>query len=90
VLRAFRFRIGRTRSSGFAVELGIPEAFLLTAGAFAQLNPVQEGLEVDTERMPANLLADGGLMLAGAAMMALAPHLGSPPAHEAVGAAAPG
>ena len=67
--------------------LVMPEAFLLTAGAFAQLNPVLEGLEVDAARMRANLVADGGLMLAAGVMMALAPHLGSQPAHQAVGTA---
>ncbi|HHX88413.1 MAG TPA: adenylosuccinate lyase family protein [Paracoccus sp.] len=65
----------------------VPEAFLLLSGALAHALPVLQGLEVDSARMRANLAADGGLAMAEAVMMALAPHIGRGAAHEAVAAA---
>jgi 3-carboxy-cis,cis-muconate cycloisomerase len=54
----------------------LPELFDLAAGALAQTRHMIAGLEVDVERMGANLQATQGQLLAEAAKMALAPHLG--------------
>lgn len=66
----------------------VPEAFLLLSGALAHALPVLQGLEVDSARMRANLDAGGGLAMAEAAMMALAPQIGRGAAHDAVTGAA--
>jgi 3-carboxy-cis,cis-muconate cycloisomerase len=62
----------------------LPEAFILTAGALRQLGRVLAGLEVDAGRMARNLGLTGGLIMAEAVMMALAPRLGRQRAHELV------
>jgi 3-carboxy-cis,cis-muconate cycloisomerase len=62
----------------------LPEICELTAGALGHMTQVAEGLEVDVERMRANLEATGGLILAEAAAMALGPHMGRPAAHRLV------
>jgi 3-carboxy-cis,cis-muconate cycloisomerase len=62
----------------------IPEAFVLTAGALRQACFMLGGLEVDTARMAANLDITGGLIVAEAVMMGLAPHIGRQTAHDAV------
>ena len=46
--------------------------------------PIAEGLEVDAARMRRNLDAGGGLIMAEAVMMGLAPQLGRGAAHEVV------
>ena len=66
----------------------IPEAFLLASGAFRHARPMLEGLDVDTERMRANMDLGGGLILSEAAMSGLVPHLGRAAAHRVVAAAA--
>jgi len=66
----------------------IPEAFLLASGAFHHARPMLEGLEVDAERMRANLDLGGGSIMSEAVMGGLAPHLGRPRAQEVVTAAA--
>lgn len=72
-----------------AVEAMImPEAFLLTSGAFAHLRPVLQGLDVDAAQMLANLQAGGGLIMSHSVMAGLAPHLGNTAAHEVVTQAA--
>jgi adenylosuccinate lyase len=63
--------------------LGAAEIFLLTAGALAQTCEMMAGLQVDTERMRANLNLTNGLIAAEAVMMGLAPYLGR--AHDLVG-----
>ena len=65
----------------------VPEAFILTAGALSQLNRILGGLEVDVNRMARNLGLSGGLIMAEAVVMALAPQLGRQRAHELVYAA---
>jgi 3-carboxy-cis,cis-muconate cycloisomerase len=64
--------------------IALPESFVLTAGALHQAKFALEGLVVDTARMRANLAMTGGLIVAEAVMMALAPHLGRQAAHDLV------
>ena len=64
--------------------LAIPESFLLSASALHQARFLLEGLEVDKERMRANLDLTGGLIVAEAVMMGLAPKLGRQRAHDLV------
>jgi len=65
----------------------LPEIAMLTGGALDAIANVIEGLEVDVERMRANLQLSQGQILAEAAQMALAPALGRDVAHELVAAA---
>ncbi|MFA4912072.1 MAG: adenylosuccinate lyase family protein [Burkholderiaceae bacterium] len=62
----------------------IPEAFVLTAGSLHQAKFMLAGLEVDTARMRKNLDLSGGLIVAEAVMMGLAPHIGRQTAHDVV------
>lgn len=62
----------------------IPESFILTGGALNQAKFMLAGLEVDTARMAVNLDATGGLIVAEAVMMGLAPALGRQVAHDLV------
>ena len=64
--------------------LAIPESFLLSAAALHQARFLLEGLEVDKDRMRANLDLTGGLIVAEAVMMGLAPKLGRQRAHDLV------
>ncbi|MGE5539401.1 MAG: 3-carboxy-cis,cis-muconate cycloisomerase [Gemmatimonas sp.] len=64
--------------------LAMPESFLLTASALHQARFLLEGLEIDDKRMRANLDLTGGLIVAEAVMMALAPKLGRQNAHDVV------
>jgi 3-carboxy-cis,cis-muconate cycloisomerase len=65
----------------------IPEAFLLLSSSLSQAAHAISGLQVDTVRMRTNLDLTGGLIVAEAVMMALAPDLGRHRAHELVYAA---
>jgi 3-carboxy-cis,cis-muconate cycloisomerase len=56
----------------------------LTGSAAAALRELLEGLEVDTERMRANLDATGGLLMTESAVTALTPSLGRAKAQELV------
>ncbi len=67
-----------------AEMLALPQAFVLTHGALVQARALAEGLVVDAGRMRRNLNATGGLIMAEAVMMGLAPHLGRSAAHDAV------
>ena len=62
----------------------LPEICMLTAGALARGVEVVEGLEVDAEKMFADLDTTHGLIMAEAVSMALATHLGRQQAHELV------
>jgi len=62
----------------------LPQAFLLTAGALSQSRFMLGGLIVDTARMRRNLDLTGGLIVAEAVMMGLAPKLGRNVAHDIV------
>lgn len=67
-----------------AEALAIPQAMLLAHGALDQALLIAEGMTVDAARMRRNLDATGGLIMAEAVMMALAPLLGRGEAHDAV------
>jgi 3-carboxy-cis,cis-muconate cycloisomerase len=62
----------------------IPTAFLLASGSLAAAREALEGLEVNEEAMQHNLSATGGLIVAEAVMMGLAPQLGRQVAHDVV------
>ena len=62
----------------------LPEAFLLAASALHQSAFLLRGLEVDTDRMKRNLDLTGGLIVAEAVMMGLAPEIGRQEAHDVV------
>lgn len=62
----------------------LPEICALTAGALDQMARALDGLEVDAARMRANLDLSGGLILAEAAAMALAQHVGRAHAHALI------
>ena len=62
----------------------LPEAFCLLAGALRQAKFVLAGLEVDAERMRANLDLTHGLVVSEAMMMGLAPYIGREYAHDLV------
>jgi 3-carboxy-cis,cis-muconate cycloisomerase len=65
----------------------VPQAFLLGASALSSTVALIEGLEVHPDAMRANLDSTQGLIMAEAAMMALAPHVGRHHAHDLVYAA---
>ncbi len=62
----------------------LSELLALGAGAVARIADTLEGLEVDADRMRANLDAGGGVAVSEAVAMALAPALGAGPAHALV------
>jgi len=65
----------------------LPTLMLVTSGGLAAIVDIAEGLEVDTERMRANLEATRGLIMAEAVAMALAEKIGKSEAHHLVEAA---
>jgi 3-carboxy-cis,cis-muconate cycloisomerase len=74
------------RSTGpWEIEwISLPEIFLLTSGALAQTSLLVSGLEVDADRMRANLDLTRGMIVSEAVMMGLGPHLGRQRAHDLV------
>ncbi len=60
----------------------LPEIFCLTAAALSRANEIADGLEVDQDRMKANLEATNGLVLTEAVSVALAEFVGRAQAHE--------
>jgi len=74
------------RSTGpWQIEwIALPEIFLLASGALAQTKLMLTGLEVDTDRMRANLDLTRGAIVSEAVMMGLGPHLGRQRAHDLV------
>jgi 3-carboxy-cis,cis-muconate cycloisomerase len=66
----------------------LPEIFMLAAGALSHTIQIVNGLEVHEEKMAQNLEATRGLILAEAAAIALAKHLGKLPAHLVIERAA--
>ena len=62
----------------------LPEIVMLAAGALAAMLDVARGLDVDAERMRANLALTNGLVFAEAAQMELAPTMGRDAAHALV------
>ena len=67
-----------------AEALAIPQAFVLTHGALRHARVIAEGIVVDAGRMRRNLDLTGGLIVAEAVMMGLAPVLGRGEAHHVV------
>ncbi len=67
-----------------AEPLALPQAFVLTHGAVRHALFIAEGMVVDPARMRENLDATGGLIVAEAVMMGLAPLIGREAAHHAV------
>jgi len=65
----------------------LPEIALLASGALAAMVEVIEGLDVDADRMRANLDVTQGLIFAEAVQMALAPKIGRDTAHSLVASA---
>jgi 3-carboxy-cis,cis-muconate cycloisomerase len=74
------------RSTGpWEIEwISLPEIFLLSSGALAQTRLLVSGLEVDADRMRANLDLTRGMIVSEAVMMGLGPHLGRQRAHDLV------
>ncbi len=64
--------------------LALPQAFVLTHGALLHAKAIAEGMVADAGRMRRNLDLTGGLIVAEAVMMGLAPHLGRGEAHHVV------
>jgi 3-carboxy-cis,cis-muconate cycloisomerase len=64
--------------------LALPQAFVLTHGALQHGGAIAEGMVVDAARMRRNLDLTGGLIVAEAVMMGLAPHIGRGEAHHVV------
>jgi len=62
----------------------LPTLLLVTSGALAAIVDIAEGLEVDTERMRANLDTTHGLIMAEAVTMALADTVGKSDAHHLI------
>lgn len=67
--------------------IALPESFIAASGALHQCRFMLEGLIVAPDRMRRNLDLTGGLIVAEAAMMALAPYTGRGVAHDLVYAA---
>jgi 3-carboxy-cis,cis-muconate cycloisomerase len=65
----------------------LPTLMLVTSGALAAIVELAEGLEVDTERMRANLDTTHGLIMAEAVTFALADKIGKSDAHHLLEAA---
>ncbi len=74
------------RSTGpWEIEwIAVPEIFLLASGALAHSRRLLDGIEIDAERMRANLEMTNGLIVSEAVMMGLGPHLGRQRAHDLV------
>ncbi len=60
----------------------LPEIFRLAAAAISRANEIADGLEVDRDRMKANLEATNGLVLTEAVSVALAEFVGRAQAHD--------
>lgn len=62
----------------------LPQLACLAAGALARATDIAAGLQVDMRAMADNLRSNGGLIMAEAYMMRLAPALGRERAHDVV------
>jgi 3-carboxy-cis,cis-muconate cycloisomerase len=72
----------RDMSFWAAEWIALPQALILAGGVVDKLAAILEGLEVDEERMRANLELTRGGIMAEAVMMALAPIVGHERAHH--------
>jgi 3-carboxy-cis,cis-muconate cycloisomerase len=64
--------------------VAIPDLFRYTAGAVEHVRSAVDGIQIDPERMRANLDLGGGLLMAEALTVALARHWGRPEAQRVV------
>ena len=64
--------------------VALPQLFLLASGTAARLAEIAKGLEVDVQRMRANLDVTNGLIMGEAVQMALGEKLGRLEAHDLV------
>jgi 3-carboxy-cis,cis-muconate cycloisomerase len=64
--------------------IAVPEIFCLASGALNQAKVIAQGLEVNAEKMRANLDLTNGMIVSEAVMMGLGPHLGRQRAHDLV------
>ncbi|MFF2317926.1 hypothetical protein ACFVTE_16840 [Arthrobacter sp. NPDC058097] len=62
----------------------IPESFLLLSSSLARAEFMLSGLEVNVEQMRENTAITGGLIVAEAVMMGVAPVLGRQEAHYVI------
>jgi 3-carboxy-cis,cis-muconate cycloisomerase len=62
----------------------LPEIFCLLSGALKQTRFILAGLEVDAQRMRANIDLTNGMVMSEAVMMGLAPYIGREYAHDLV------
>jgi 3-carboxy-cis,cis-muconate cycloisomerase len=74
------------RSTGpWEIEwVSLPEIFCLISGALKQTKFILGGLEVDAQRMRANMDLTNGLVMSEAVMMGLGPYIGREYAHDLV------
>jgi 3-carboxy-cis,cis-muconate cycloisomerase len=81
---------GHERSAGeWQIEWQVlPQLICLSSAALLTVGSITEGLRIFPDRMRENLKADGGLVMAEAYMMRLAPTIGRDEAHELVYTAA--
>lgn len=77
----------RSAGSWHAEWPTLPTLMLVTSGALAAIADMAEGLEIDAERMRANLDTTRGLVMAEAVSMAIAEKIGKSDAHAIVEAA---
>jgi 3-carboxy-cis,cis-muconate cycloisomerase len=77
---------GHERAAGeWQIEWdALPLAGSLAAGALANTLEILDGLAVYPDAMRANLVTDGGTIMAEAVMFRLAPHIGRTAAHDVV------
>jgi 3-carboxy-cis,cis-muconate cycloisomerase len=82
-------RTGHERAAGeWQIEWdSLPTVVGLAAGCLLNTHDILIGLTVSAERMRAGLEVEGGMVMAEAAMMALAPHVGRAHADDLVRAA---
>ncbi len=72
-------------AGGWQAEwIALPDLFIHTARAVTRIRSALQGLQIDPERMRANLALTRGLIMAEALSMALAVHLGKSEAHRLV------
>jgi 3-carboxy-cis,cis-muconate cycloisomerase len=88
LLRSLPATEGRPVGAWHAEWHALPQLFGLASGALAEARTIAEGLEVDAERMLANLNLTRGLIFADGAAAVLAPLMGRGRAHDLVEAAA--
>jgi 3-carboxy-cis,cis-muconate cycloisomerase len=87
VLSAMAHEHERSVGGWQAEWVAIPNLFRYTAGAVERVHSAVSGLQVDSDRMRANLGLGGGLLMAESLTMALAPQVGRPAAQRLVQAA---